>query len=113
MKYISCFLLSKGKFEKAMLPEDMVLSSIKELRDIAKVFKVSATTISRKLEGLEIEKRTFSEAGMEHGLTEEFILRELRYKTQTQLAKEVGCSQSLISHYLKRIREEGRIYKTN
>lgn len=92
---------------------DMYVTQRMSLRDIAENFGVAATTISERLDGLEVEKRTFSEAKMEHGLTKEFILKELKSKTQTQLAKEVGCSQSLISHYLKRIREEGKIYKTN
>ena len=57
-----------------------------------------------------IATRSISEAKIKYNLTEEFIINELKSKTQTELANEIGCSCSLISQYLKRIKERGYIY---
>jgi len=57
-----------------------------------------------------IQTRSNSEARNIYGLTEKFIINELKNKTQSELANEVGCDPSLISHYLKRINERGYIY---
>ncbi len=67
-------------------------------------------TVENKLKERGIKTRTASQSKIKYGLTEGFIISELKTKTQTQLAKEIGCDQSLISHYVRKIKEKGRLY---
>ena len=58
--------------------------------------------------GLKLE--AYLNQKIKYGLTKKFILNELKTKSQKQLAKEIGCDPSLISHYVRRIKERGKIY---
>lgn len=82
----------------------------KPMREIGEIYGVADTTIKDRLKEYGIKTRTTSQSKIKYGLTEDFIMNELKIKTQTQLAKEIGCDQSLISHYLKRIKRKGKIY---
>ncbi len=82
----------------------------KSMQKICEIYGVSVTIIKDRLREYDIKTRTISQAKIQYGLTEDFIVNELKTKTQIQLAKEVGCEQSLISHYVKRIKEKGRLY---
>lgn len=65
--------------------------------EIAKIFDVSNVVIKRILKENNIRLRTQSEASNKYHLDELDLNELLKDKTQTQLAKELGCSQSLIS----------------
>lgn len=65
--------------------------------EIAKLFNVSNVVIARILKENNIKLRTRSEAFNKHHLDELDLEELLKTRTQTQLARELGCSQSLIS----------------
>lgn len=75
-------------------------------KEIGEMYKASADSVRRliKSHGVKIKVRP------KFGITECELMNELEAKSQTELAKEIGCSQSLISHYKKRILERGYIY---
>ena len=68
--------------------------------DIAKQYGVSNAVIKRILKENAVTLRTQSEAKNQYHLESIDLEEELKTKTQTQLAKELGCSQSLISKKL-------------
>lgn len=90
--------------------EELYTNKKKSIREIESIYGVSSTIIATRLKEHGIKTRTISQAKIKHGLTKDFIIDELKVKSQTQLAKEVGCDQSLISHYVRRIKEKGRLY---
>jgi len=90
--------------------EELYLVNKNSLRMIGNTYGLSATTVARRLEKLGIKRRSLTEKKTKYFLTEELVLRELQIKTQKQLAKEVGCDPSLISHYLRKIKEKEKIY---
>ena len=45
-----------------------------------------------------------------HGTLDKMSKEELLDSTILALLVEVGCDQSLISHYVRRIKEKGRLY---
>lgn len=98
------FHIKKEELEKMYTKDEMTLN------EIADKFNVSRVLIEKNLKKFNIKKRTLSEAKRKYDLTEDYILKELRNKNQTELAKEIGCDPSLISHYVKRIKERGNIY---
>lgn len=90
--------------------KQLYINERKSMREIGETYGVTGTTIENKLKERGIKTRTASQSKIKYGLTEGFIINELKTKTQTQLAKEIGCDQSLISHYVRRIKEKGRLY---
>lgn len=94
------------KFEIKELKE---LYKIYGLKKIAKMYNTSFVPIKKTLKNNNIPIKKGG-AQIKYNLTKEFILNELKSKTQKQLAKEIGCNASLISHYLKRIKTRGDIY---
>lgn len=98
------FYIPKSKLKQLYINER------KSMKEIGDMYGVSNTVIADRLKEYDIEIRTISQAKNEYGLTKEIILSELKNKSQTQLAKEIGCDQSLISHYVRRIKEKGRLY---
>ena len=106
--------LETGLKEKFLIPidelEKMYIDEKKSIRQIQSIYGVSSTIIMNRLKEYGIATRSISEAKIKYNLTEEFIINELKSKTQTELANEIGCSCSLISQYLKRIKERGYIY---
>ena len=67
------------------------------MQEIAKHFNVPIKSIKRRLEDNEISIKTLSEQKNTFHLDELDLKELLKTKTQTQLARELGCSQSLIS----------------
>lgn len=98
------FNISKKELEK------LYIYQRKSMREIADMKGTTVTVIQRRINQYSIEPRSLSEAKIEHHITKEMIVDGLKNKTQKQLASEIGCDQSLISHYLKRIKEKGRLY---
>ena len=96
--------LNQNEVKKLYIEEE------KSLREVADCFDVSVSRIKRELEKMNVETRTISKALMKYNLTKNFIINQLKNKTQKELAEEVGCSPSLISHYLKRIKKGDDIY---
>lgn len=90
--------------------ERLYVEEKKSAQDISEELDIPTWTIYNRLAIYGIKTRSLSQAKIKYNLTEDFILSELQSKSQKQLAKEIGCDQSLISHYLKRIKEKGRLY---
>lgn len=99
------FNIKQEELEKLYTKDKMTLN------EIADKFNISRVPIEKSLKKFNIKKRTISEAKRKYNLTENYISKELKSKTQKELAKEIGCDQSLISHYVKRIKERGKIYE--
>lgn len=78
--------------------------------EIADIYNVSTTVVRSRLEKYGIRIKSTGESRIKYNLTKDFISEQLKIKSQSQLAKEIGCDQSLISHYKKRIDERGEIY---
>ena len=68
--------------------------------DIAKEFGVSNVVVKRILTENNVSLRTQSEVKNKFRLEDIDLEEELKTKSQTQLARELGCSQSLISKKL-------------
>jgi len=77
-------------------------------KKIGELYGVSFGPILKAINDYGIVKRKTG-AQNKYNITEEYLLKELKTKTQTELAKEIGCTQSLISHYVKRIKIGGKI----
>ena len=76
-------------------------------KEIGELFGLSSAPILKKLKeyGIEVVNQN------RYGLTEKFIADELeKGRTQKDIAKEVGCDPSLISHYKSRIEKGESIY---
>lgn len=82
----------------------------KSQKEIGRIYGVTEFVVRDRLKRYGIKQRTQSQACTVYNLSKEFILSELKTKTQSQLARKVGCNPSLISIYVKRIREWGDIY---
>lgn len=79
------------------------------MQEIGDLFGVSATTIKKKLDEYGISKEVVTT----YEITDEYLKKQLEMgKSVTKIAKEIGCDQSLISKYKKRIEERGYIYGT-
>lgn len=91
--------------------ERLYIEQKKSPREIGEMFNVSRSLITNRIKKYNIKKRTHSESKIQYNLTRKFIIEELKTKTQAQLAKEVGCDQSLISHYYKKIKNGEDLYE--
>ena len=89
---------------------DLYHKENKTLKEIANLFGVSTTPVIRAMRKYGLHIRTTSENQIRYNITKGFILNELKTKSGRQIAREIGCSPSLISIYLKRIKERGYIY---
>ena len=72
------------------------------MKEIASIYNVCINTIKKRLEDNNIEIRGLSEINNKFHLDEMDLEYELQFKTQAQLAKELGCDQSLISKKLNK-----------
>lgn len=71
------------------------------LTEIARQKNSNVETIKKYLNKYGIKIRNMSEADTKYFITKEFLEKELKHKTQTRIAKELGCTQPLISKYKK------------
>lgn len=76
-------------------------------KEIGEMYNVTAIPILAMLKRYGIKKEN---PRVKYNLTKEKLLEGLKTKSQTELAREIGCDKSLISIYLKRIKEKGYIY---
>ena len=77
--------------------------------EIAELFGISRIPIDELIWEYGIKK----EHSTKYGITENYLIKELQKNRKiSDIAKEVGCDQSLISMYKKRIEERGYIYGT-
>lgn len=67
------------------------------MQQIAQHFNISIQSIKRRLEDNNVEIKTLSEQKNKFRLEDIDLEEELKTKSQAQLARELGCSQSLIS----------------
>ena len=85
--------LTKEELEELYINEKLSLKEIADKKDTTK------TTVKRFLKKYNLEIRSMSEADTKYFITKEFLEKELKTKKQIQIAKEIGCEQSLISFY--------------
>ena len=69
------------------------------LTEIARQKNSNVETIKKWLNKYNIKIRSLGEARTNYFITKEFLEKELKHKTQTRIAKELGCDISLISKY--------------
>ncbi len=74
----------------------------KTSREVADIYGVSIPTILRAIERHGLKKKPTG-GPIKFNITKELLEKELKNKTQTQLANELGCDPSLISHYVKKM----------
>jgi hypothetical protein len=79
--------------------------------EISTKFNISKGLIHVILKRHNIGRYKNSERKIKFVLCKDKILEELKHKKQSQLAVEIGCDPSLISHYVKRIKINGGICK--
>ena len=89
---------------------DLYVKKRKPVREIASIKNTTPTIIRNRMKTLGIKSRSSSESKIQYKINKEILEKELKNKTQKEVAAEIGCTQSLISHYVKRIKEKGRIY---
>lgn len=89
---------------------DLYVKKRKSITEIANIKNTTHTIIRNRMNTLGIKPRSSSESKRKYKINKEILEKELKNKTQKEVADDIGCSQSLISHYLKRIKEKGRIY---
>ena len=76
-------------------------------REIGSLYSVSHSTIIKQLNKFNIPIRNTSEAKNKYYITKELLEKELPYKSQAELAKELGCDASLISYYYNLFKKKG------
>lgn len=81
----------------------------KGAKKVGEIFGVSTTTTIKLLNIHSIPIR-HTGTQIQYGITEDFLVRELKVKTQKQIAEELNCDKSLISIYANRIKKRGYIY---
>lgn len=76
--------------------------------EIGKIFGITRGPIDFLIEEYGIAKK---EIVTKYQINEEDLLKKIKQgKTNAEIAKEYDCTQSLISHYKKRLKERGEIY---
>lgn len=97
---------AKLSSRKRDLDEDEIVFMYCDLKmtmqQIAEHFNISILSIKKRLEENDIEIKTISEQKNQYHLENIDLEEELKTKTQAQLAKELGCSPSLISKKLNK-----------
>ena len=95
---------TKLSSQKRDLDEDEIVFMYCDLnmtmQQIAQHFNISIQSIKKRLEDNNVEIKTLSEQKNKFRLEDIDLEEELKTKSQTQLARELGCSQSLISKKL-------------
>lgn len=76
-------------------------------KEIGLLHGVSNTTIIKQLKKYRIPIRDTGEARVRYNITKEMLDEELLHKSQTELAKELGCDVSLISYYYNLFKKKG------
>lgn len=75
--------------------------------EIAEIFGITRGPIDELIWEYGIKK----DISTKYGITEDYLIGQLNKKIK-DIANELGCDQSLISIYKKRIEERGYIYGT-
>lgn len=85
--------------------------SKKSIIDICERFKISSDALYKTLKRHNIKTYSMSERRIKFMIDENELQEQLKTKSQKQIAEKIGCDASLISHYAKRIKTNGGIYK--
>jgi DNA-binding CsgD family transcriptional regulator len=88
-----CFYISRKELFQLYIVENM------SPKNIAAMFNISTNPIRNLLHKYNIPVRNSGEARTKYNITKEMLNSELENKTQVELANQLGCDQSLISHY--------------
>ena len=79
--------------------EEMYINQRIPLKEIVKQKKTNIEVVKKYLNKYGIKIRSKSEADTKYFITKEFLEKELKHKTQAQIARKIGCDPSLISKY--------------
>ena len=82
--------------------EEWYVNQKMPLNEIIRQKKMNLVTIKKYLNEYGIEMRSHSESCTRLLITKEFLEKELKTKTQTQIAKEIGCNRKTIGKYKKK-----------
>jgi hypothetical protein len=82
--------------------EEWYVNQKMPLNEIIRQKKMNLVTIKKYLNEYGIEMRSHSESCTRLLITKEFLEKELKTKTQTQIAKEIGCHRKTIGKYKKK-----------
>lgn len=86
---------------------DLYVIQRKSLKEISRQNNTNIKTIKKYLDKYGMKARSLSEADTKYFITKSFLEQELKCKTATQISKELGCHQSLISFYKKKFNLKG------
>ena len=82
--------------------EELYVNQKMALIKIAKQKNMNVNTLRKYLKEYNIKQRSHSESCTKILITKEFLEKELKTKLQSQIAKEIGCSEATISQYKKK-----------
>ena len=88
---------------------DLYINQKKGLKEISDILNISEQVIYRNMKKYDIKTRTTGEARkIKYSIEPKTLKMKMKTKTQGQIAKEIGCVQSTISHAIERFKREGR-----
>ena len=93
---MGCYMPTKEEFE------ELYVNKRTPITKIAKEKNMSVDRIKKYLNQYGIKIRNQSEATTKLFITKEFLEKELKHKTQVQIAKEIGCNVRTIRKYKKK-----------
>lgn len=81
---------------------DLYINENMTVKEIAKEIGVFQVTISKRLKKHNIHIKKLEEICNKHHLENYGIEEQLKFKSQYQIAKEIGCTQGAIQSYIRR-----------
>ena len=82
--------------------EELYVNRRTPITKIAKEKNMSVERVKKYLNRYSIKIRSQSEATTKLFITKEFLEKELKHKTQVQIAREIGCNARTIRKYKKK-----------
>jgi Mn-dependent DtxR family transcriptional regulator len=90
----------KYNYSKELL-YDMYVTKNMTMADIARELGIDAPSVKRCLVNNGFKIKSLSSVKTKYNIDIDYILEQLKYRTQKDLAEEIGCDPSLISKYIK------------
>ena len=81
---------------------ELYINQRMSLVEIARQNNAGVNNVRKYLRKYNIKQRSHSDACTKILITKEFLEKELKTKLQSQIAKEIGCSDATISQYKKK-----------
>ncbi len=81
---------------------DLYVNKNMTVKEISKVLGIYQGTVSKRLKKNNIKIKKIEEIANKYHLEDYGIEEQLKYKSQCQIAKEIGCTQGAIQSYIRR-----------